>query len=262
MERVQGLLRLITDPQDADSRGYAPVPPQLSGYHWYFGESVSGGVIPTNDGLACIVVSIPATRFADFRPGLAAGYERALDGMAPGLGEHMHAHGVGRLKAFPGARGRLRQAHGPGWMLVGDAGFFRDPLTSHGISDALRDAEGAAAAIVSGRESALRDFQQERDWPAVRAACRALLLDAERQVGELTGLAPISPPDMFVQMRAIPLPPCDAKAVKRRLWDEFAVEVPLVEWSGRQFVRVSIQCYNGPNDVDRLVEALKSALAR
>ena len=48
-------------------------------------------------------------------------------------------------------------------MLVGDAGFFRDPLTSHGISDALRDAEGAANAILSSRESAMRAFQEERD---------------------------------------------------------------------------------------------------
>ena len=48
-------------------------------------------------------------------------------------------------------------------MLVGDAGFFRDPLTSHGISDALRDAEGAAMAILSDRESALREFQEVRD---------------------------------------------------------------------------------------------------
>ena len=69
----------------------------------------------------------------------------------------------GRLKAFRGTPGRLRQAYGPGWMLVGDAGFFRDPLTSHGISDALRDAEGAAMAILSDRESALREFQEVRD---------------------------------------------------------------------------------------------------
>ena len=34
-----------------------------------------------------------------------------------------------------------RRAGGPGWALVGDAGYFRDPLTAHGITDALRDAE-------------------------------------------------------------------------------------------------------------------------
>jgi len=144
--------------------GYAPLPPKLSGYHWYFGLNASGGVIPTNDGLACIVVSIPAERFdPDFRSNSVAGWQLALDGLAPGLGAHAVANSVERLKAFRGAPGRLRQAHGPGWMLVGDAGFFRDPLTSHGISDALRDAEGAAAAILSGRERALREYQEERD---------------------------------------------------------------------------------------------------
>jgi flavin-dependent dehydrogenase len=57
----------------------------------------------------------------------------------------------------------LRQAYGSGWSLVGDAGFFRDPLTSHGISDALMDAEGAALAILSGSEAGFARFQEERD---------------------------------------------------------------------------------------------------
>jgi flavin-dependent dehydrogenase len=37
--------------------------------------------------------------------------------------------------------GYLRRAAGPGWALVGDTGYFKDPLTAHGISDAMRDAE-------------------------------------------------------------------------------------------------------------------------
>ena len=104
------------------------------------------------------------------------------------------------------------------------------------------------------------DFMAERDWPAVRAACHQLLLEAEQRILALSDYAPISPPERYVQMRTIPLPPCDAKVVKDRLWDDFQVEVPLVEWGGRQFVRVSIQCYNGPNDVDRLVEGLRVIL--
>ena len=42
---------------------------------------------------------------------------------------------------FGGDHGFLRQATGPGWALVGDAGYFKDPLTAHGITDAFRDAE-------------------------------------------------------------------------------------------------------------------------
>ena len=147
----------------ADIFGYA-IAPKLSGYHWYFGLNVSGGVIPTNDGLACIVASIPTARFdTEFRSDLAAGRRLVLEALSPGLGTYAVENGVERLKAFRGAPGRLRKPYGPGWVLVGDAGFFRDPLTSHGISDALRDAEGAAEAILSGSEFALREFQDIRD---------------------------------------------------------------------------------------------------
>lgn len=106
------------------------------------------------------------------------------------------------------------------------------------------------------------DFQARHNWPVVRVACHRLLLDASRRLGELTGLPPISPDsvDWWVQMRTLPLPPCDAEAVQARLWDEFQVEVPIISWQGRQFVRVSIQCYNGPRDVDRLLEGLARLL--
>jgi flavin-dependent dehydrogenase len=68
---------------------------------------------------------------------------------------------VGRLRGFAGAPGHLRQSHGPGWALVGDAGYFKDPLTAHGITDALRDAELLARAILDGKD--LEVFQRERD---------------------------------------------------------------------------------------------------
>ncbi|HEX9374607.1 MAG TPA: aminotransferase class V-fold PLP-dependent enzyme, partial [Roseiflexaceae bacterium] len=106
------------------------------------------------------------------------------------------------------------------------------------------------------------DFQAARDWPAVRSACHALLLDASRRIVELTGLPPISPDaeEWWVQMRTLPLPPCDTAELKRRLWEEHQVEAPIVVWNGRPFIRVSIQCYNGPDDVDRLVEGLANLL--
>ncbi|MEK1891322.1 MAG: hypothetical protein AAAB35_27930, partial [Phyllobacterium sp.] len=143
--------------------GYAAAP-DSSGYHWYFRPGVSGGMIPTNNGLACIVASVPTSRYdTAFRGDLSAGWLSALMALAPNLARHAASHDVGRLKAFRGTQGMLRQAHGRGWLLVGDAGFFRDPLTSHGISDALRDAEGAALAILSGSASGLARFQKERD---------------------------------------------------------------------------------------------------
>ena len=52
---------------------------------------------------------------------------------------------------------------GPGWALVGDAGSFKDPLTAHGITDALRDAELLARAAVDGSAAAFEHYEQMRD---------------------------------------------------------------------------------------------------
>jgi flavin-dependent dehydrogenase len=50
---------------------------------------------------------------------------------------------------------------------VGDAGYFKDPLTAHGITDALIDAELLANAAVTGTEAALAAYQSARDTLAV-----------------------------------------------------------------------------------------------
>ena len=69
----------------------------------------------------------------------------------------------GDLLAFAGRRGFLRQAAGPGWALVGDAGYFKDPITAHGITDALRDASLLAEAAATGNEAAFGRFAAQRD---------------------------------------------------------------------------------------------------
>ena len=76
---------------------------------------------------------------------------------------------MGTLRAFPGQPGWIRAAAGPGWALVGDAAYFKDPITAHGITDALRDAELLADAVLqaphSGRAQldALREYERRRD---------------------------------------------------------------------------------------------------
>jgi len=60
-----------------------------------------------------------------------------------------------RLRSFPGLPGYQRQPWGEGWALVGDASYHRDPLSARGISDALRDAELLARAIIEGIDGGL-----------------------------------------------------------------------------------------------------------
>jgi hypothetical protein len=50
--------------------------------------------------------------------------------------------------------------------------------------------------------------------------------------------------------------------LQSRLYDDYQVEVPLIDWNGQKFVRISIQGYNSPEDVQALVEALAALLPR
>jgi len=105
-------------------------------------------------------------------------------------------------------------------------------------------------------------FMADHAWPQVQQECHALAACARRVLGEMTGLAPLSPdsPDWYAQMVAIPLPACDTKALSQRLRDEYHIVVPLLSWHGHCFVRVSIQGYNTPSDVNALIAALKVLL--
>jgi flavin-dependent dehydrogenase len=133
---------------------------------------VSAGAIPTNDGQTCVFVGTTRERF---RRQLVtddpfSGYLDLLGDAAPELLERF-AHGPAptHLVRFPGAAGHVRRTWGAGWALVGDAGYFKDPISAHGITDALRDAELLAAAIgratAGGAEvrRAMTGYQQTRD---------------------------------------------------------------------------------------------------
>lgn len=137
----------------------------VDGYHWHFRPGVSGGLIPTNGGQCVVFVSVPAARWARERPaGLERLFTAALAELDPALAARVARRaGAGPIRAFAGAPGFLRRAHGPGWALVGDAGAFRDPITSHGMTDALRDAGWLADAILRGTGAALADYEAARD---------------------------------------------------------------------------------------------------
>lgn len=109
--------------------------------------------------------------------------------------------------------------------------------------------------------SAAIDFQAAHDWDAVRLRCHTLVTEAQRRIAELTGIPAPVPEDSFAQMALCELPAeTDLAALKTRLYDEFRVEIPVIAWGGRKFVRVSIQGYNTQADVDALLNALAAIL--
>jgi flavin-dependent dehydrogenase len=130
------------------------------GYEWNFRPDAASGAIPTNDGQACVYVS---------RTGRTP-FLRTLRESSPELADRLDKATPPRvLRTFAGRPGHIRRSWGPGWALVGDAGYFKDPLTAHGLTDALRDAELLARAIVAvvadgvDERDALAAYQRTRD---------------------------------------------------------------------------------------------------
>ncbi len=182
----------------------------VDGYRWYYHPGLAVGAIPTNDGLTCVFASAPAHRFAElFRDDVEGGYRRVLAEAGADLVPAMQqASLVGSLHGFPGQPGFFRRSHGPGWALVGDAGYFKDPITAHGITDALIDAEHLARAIVTGTAEALEAYEAGRnrraaglfevtdriaafDWTLdeARALHKQLAEEMSREVKALNALA-------------------------------------------------------------------------
>jgi len=137
----------------------------VDGYHWHWGPAAAAGAIPTNGGEVLLFVGVSAQRFADeVRADVPRGYRRILEEVAPELAERLGGARLAEsLHGFPGHPGYLRRPWGPGWALVGDAAYFKDPITAHGISDALRDAELLARAVAEGTDGALARYEAVRD---------------------------------------------------------------------------------------------------
>jgi flavin-dependent dehydrogenase len=138
---------------------------RVEGYHWRFGPGLGTGVIPTNDGITCVFASLPTDRFRAAPPGsIRELYHEAIRALDPEMDAALsQVEEDVKIRAFAGVPGFIRQSAGPGWALVGDASYFRDPLTAHGMTDALRDAEYLARAVLSADAQTLLHWQTDRD---------------------------------------------------------------------------------------------------
>ncbi|MCC7119817.1 MAG: aminotransferase class V-fold PLP-dependent enzyme [Anaerolineales bacterium] len=107
-------------------------------------------------------------------------------------------------------------------------------------------------------------FQQDQAWAEVRSACHQLAKYAQAEICKLTGLPPLhsQSESWFAQMAAAPLPArTDIAVLKRRLYDDYKIEIPLVAWNNSKLIRVSVQGYNTKKEVDVLLNALSNLLA-
>ena len=155
--------------------------PLLCGYYTYWSGLPTDGrfevfirpdrgfaAIPTNDDLTLVVAGWPAAEFEANKKDIEGNYMKMFE-LAPAFAERVA--GATRVEKIVGAHipNFFRKPYGPGWALVGDAGYNKDPITAQGITDAFRDVELVATALdeaLTGARSfddAMRDYQMTRD---------------------------------------------------------------------------------------------------
>jgi flavin-dependent dehydrogenase len=93
----------------------------------------------------------------------SSAYRRLIGEVSPAFDARLHeARQVEPVRGFGGHVGFIKRSTGDGWALLGDAEYFKDPITAHGITDALRDAELLARAIGKGTTAAYADYETTR----------------------------------------------------------------------------------------------------
>jgi 2-polyprenyl-6-methoxyphenol hydroxylase-like FAD-dependent oxidoreductase len=129
------------------------------------------GVFPTHNGEACIWVCSPVEDIKATRRHAAsaeAAFADQLRRAAPELAQRLRrGRRTSPVRGMLRAPNHIRRSQGPGWALVGDAGYHRDAVTGHGISDAYRDAELLAVALdqalrTDAGQAALVEYERQR----------------------------------------------------------------------------------------------------
>jgi isopenicillin-N epimerase len=173
--------------------------------------------------------------------------------------------GSGFLYLGPGAAERI----GPlqvswGWRR-GLATVGPDERDEHGSTPRLRhlEFEGTRDLCPWLAVPAAIDFQADLGWERIRTRIASLTAHVRRRLGDELGLPPATPdvPGMCGALTAFRLPPgIAAEELRRRLWQEYRTEVPIIERPDGLLVRVSTHFYNTPAEVDHLADALRALL--
>jgi 2-polyprenyl-6-methoxyphenol hydroxylase-like FAD-dependent oxidoreductase len=165
---------------------YHEKPPLLAAYYTYWsGLPIDGrfetyirprrgfAAAPTHDGLTLTVGGWPHAEFETHKKDVEGSFLKMFD-LVPAFAERVR--GAKRVAPFAGAAvtNFFRKPYGPGWALVGDAGYNKDPITAQGINDAFRDAERCAMALdetftgARASDEAMDAYQRARDQHVLR----------------------------------------------------------------------------------------------
>jgi 2-polyprenyl-6-methoxyphenol hydroxylase-like FAD-dependent oxidoreductase len=187
-------------------------------FYWSFFENADFGAEPTfvfhrwsdRAVLACpadsdlyqVLVSPDLPELASFRSNLEEHYMDYARSCAPVADAIAGARRVGQMFGIVRWPGFFREASGPGWVLVGDAGHFKDPTPGRGIADAFRQVDALAPAIAAGLDGSRGGIDQAMSqWGRWRDEEFASHYWYAADLGD-SGEIPVVVPELFRRLHA------------------------------------------------------------
>ena len=105
------------------------------------------------------------------------------------------------------------------------------------------------------------EFQNSNNWSDVRRRCRLLARSAVERAADITGRPPVCDPEFHLQMGIVELAPStDLPRLKEYLYDKHRIEIPVIQWEDRKFLRISVQGYNTAADIEAFLQALSAQI--
>ena len=196
--------------------------PTLAGIAWMYWDNLPAAGLelhirdyesvfhfPTSNGHTLVGAMLSIDRFRTMRRNVEQHYLDLVDGITPELAAAIRtARRVNDKFLLGSTRNFFRKAVGPGWVLLGDAHYKKDPCTAHGISDAFCDAEYLASTIDAGFQDGGNLAQSLEDY---ERTC----VDAAKPFYDFTcDMAKLAPPspDMLAVYEALQGSPDDTNA--------------------------------------------------
>ncbi len=150
------------------------------GHEWAYRPGATAGFIPTNDRTTCVFAGGPPALVGRGGRGVL---DELVEWSSPEMAERLRAATAPPSTCtFTGQPGYLRRPWGAGWALVGDAGSWKDPVSAHGLTDALRDAELLARAVVAVHRGEATEPEAYAEYEATRDRLSAPILVAADEV--------------------------------------------------------------------------------
>ena len=217
-----------------EPEAYEEQPSQMAMYYAYWSDLPVDGfetriraenrrgwaALPTNDGLTCVPFGWPREEFEANKKDIEGNFLAAMELDAEFADRLRSATRESRFVGSAELPGYFRKPFGPGWVLVGDAGYHKNPITAMGISDAFRDAELVADGLhgsLTGEppfEEAMGAYQAARDaaaMPVYGFTCEFANLsppppELQQLIGAMQGNQEAQDEFVSVQAATVPAP--------------------------------------------------------